>query len=64
MFGRINKELKKKVKEYEDQLLAEHKEKETLLSSKADFSLLEKLIKKLQPTRIPSFAINSGKRFI
>lgn len=66
MFGRINKELKKKMKEYKDQLLAEQREKEVLLSSKADFSLLEKLIKKSNenPNLKIEIFLNDGTRIL
>lgn len=67
MFGnKINKELKKKVKEFENQLLEEQKEKEALLSSKADFALLEKLIKKSNenPNLKIEIFLNDGTRIL
>lgn len=42
----MDKEIKNKIKEYELKLLEEKKNRETLLSAKSDFTMLESLIQK------------------
>lgn len=61
-----NKEIKNKLKEYENQLLQEQKEKEMLLSSKSDFTLLEKLIMKSNenPNLKIEIFLNDGTRIL
>lgn len=61
-----NKEIKNKLKEYENQLLQEQKAKEELLSSKSDFTLLEKFIQKSNenPNLKIEIFLNDGTRIL
>lgn len=61
-----NKEIKNKLKEYENQLLQEQKAKEKLLSSKSDFTLLEKFIQKSNenPNLKIEIFLNDGTRIL